>query len=128
MTLGEVATQAPGLGLGREASTWQSLGDRCWITVLGRVTKQGQPAVIASLIYDEETEQVRALELAGTAPVMWIDPEYRDSFLEEIQSRGLSLPRITDDWITQLSLLGDLARQLELLTGEQEDDDQTKDQ
>ena len=111
MTLSELATQAPGLGLGREQSTWASLGEECWITVLGRRFKD-RAALIASVIYHEPSETVLALELTGPPNVLWVDEDYREQFIEEIQSRGMQPPEVTLDWVTQLALLGERSQRL----------------
>lgn len=119
MTLSELATQAPGMALGREHSTWASLGEDCWITVLGRRFKD-RAALIASVIYHEPSETVLALELTGPPNVLWVDEDYRQQFIEEIQSRGMPTPNVTLDWVTQLALLGERSQRLQIMGDEDE--------
>lgn len=108
MTLSEVASQAQGLGLGQESWQWQCFGSGCKIMLLGQ-----EDRFLATVVYHEPTESVRALELLQGSQSLWIDPDYVEAYALEAQDLELNIRNFTIDWVTVLSELSALAQELQ---------------
>ena len=82
MTLIELLEASHRQILGRDPSEWQTFGPGCEVIALGRDHH------IGTAIVEDASLNVLALELANR---WWIDPQYREAYLRELDLQALTL-------------------------------------